>query len=83
MALIYDLSFVFSDVVLVPVYDCRNAEFDFSKDLEMLETFPRWRAEIDEGSCIAVAYTISKFMGKRGVSVGFNLQWIALLGVPE
>lgn len=67
----------------VPVYDCRDLEFNMNTDLDKLHTLPSWNeGEIPEDSCIAVAYTVSMYKGKRGQSVGFNLQWAIVFGTP-
>lgn len=69
--------------ITVRVYDCREVEFNMKTDLDKLHLLPVWdEGEIPDDSCVAVAYTMSTYRGKRGVSVSFNLQWIIVLGTP-
>lgn len=69
--------------ILVRVYDARGVVFNMKTDLDRLHLLPKWQGgEIPEDSCIAVAYTLSSYKGKRGESVSFNLQWIIVYGTP-
>lgn len=72
-------------LVSVPVYDCREVEIDFSRDLDKLQTFPPWVEEIPPDSCLVVGYTVAVFKAtaSKQMTVSFNLQWIVVLGVPE
>ncbi|KAF6753994.1 hypothetical protein DFP72DRAFT_1068849 [Ephemerocybe angulata] len=69
----------------VPVYDCRYIALDLEKDLDRLDTLPRWEDEIPYNSFAIVAYTVSVFRAKppRNWSVGFNIQWAMLLGAGK
>ena len=67
----------------VPVYDCREIEIEFSRDLDKLSTYPRWEDEIPCDSFLVVGYTVAVFKAaSKSMTVSFNIQWIVILGVP-
>lgn len=79
---IYFRSLSHSD--LVRVYDAREVEFNLKTDLDKIDTLPAWcEGEIPDDSCIAVAYTLSSYQGKRGPTASFNLHWIIVFGTPK
>ncbi|RXW14797.1 hypothetical protein EST38_g11059 [Candolleomyces aberdarensis] len=67
----------------VPVYDARNANFNFLQDLPNLESLPRWEAEIPYGSSVVVGYTLAVYRAKGGNwTLGCNIQWAVIVGLP-
>jgi hypothetical protein len=69
----------------VPVYDARDVAFEFGEDLDRLDYLPRWTAEIPVGSFVVVAYTATVFYAEktRNWTIGLNLQWAMIAGVPS
>jgi hypothetical protein len=71
----------------VPVYDARGVELNLDQEIDNLDSLPLFEdfgGEIPSGSCALVGYTVTKFVSiKAGPSVSFNVQWLAVLGVPE
>ncbi|KAJ7171227.1 hypothetical protein C8R46DRAFT_1216805 [Mycena filopes] len=75
---------------LVPVYDARNVEFDFNKDIASLaQKLPVWKEEIPVGSFIVAGYSTASFMGgAQGVNgktihIGCNILWVVLCGTSD
>ncbi|KAH6879351.1 hypothetical protein BKA70DRAFT_1447935 [Coprinopsis sp. MPI-PUGE-AT-0042] len=68
----------------IPVYDAQDVEFDFIKDLPRLDFLPRWNGEIPVGSFVAVAYTATVFFAEktRKWTIGLNIQWAMVIGIP-
>ncbi|KAJ3504935.1 hypothetical protein NMY22_g17759 [Coprinellus aureogranulatus] len=68
---------------LVPVYDCREVEVDFARDLDKLHTYPMWVEEIPEDSFLVVAYTVAVYKASsKQWTVSFNIHWVMILGTP-
>ncbi|KAJ2928263.1 hypothetical protein H1R20_g8834, partial [Candolleomyces eurysporus] len=74
----------------VPVYDARNAPaFDFVAHVSNIKNaLPCWPAassEIPHDSCVAVSYTVSLYLSgsTHEWTLGCNVRWVMVLGVPE
>ncbi|RXW19494.1 hypothetical protein EST38_g6351 [Candolleomyces aberdarensis] len=71
----------------VPIYDGRSVtNFNFDTDLPNLATLmPLWSGdELPFGSSAIAGYTMSKYMSNKGMwSVGCNIHWVILLGLPD
>ncbi|KAJ7734345.1 hypothetical protein DFH07DRAFT_967667 [Mycena maculata] len=72
----------------VPVYDGRTTNFDLDADIDDLDNvLPRYddnNGEPPNGACVLIAYTVSQFLDKvKADAVGFNLQWVVVVGEPE
>lgn len=76
---------ILTHVCQVPVYDARNLDVDWNRDLPRLEVLPRWFEEIPVGSFVVVGYTAGVFMAEktRTWTISFNLQWAVIVGVPD
>ncbi|KAK7015098.1 hypothetical protein R3P38DRAFT_2397230, partial [Favolaschia claudopus] len=77
-----------SHYFVVPVYDARHLDFDFTADLPKMATdLPLWpHKEIPEGSFVTVGYTVSTYKGMASghtdkvLHLGCNLQWVIVCG---
>ncbi|KAJ7220909.1 hypothetical protein GGX14DRAFT_559684 [Mycena pura] len=71
----------------VPVYDGRSLEGDFENHLDRFSsTLPAYEehdGELLPGSVVAIGYTVNQYKGKKGPSVGFNINWVVILGEPR
>ncbi|RXW16238.1 hypothetical protein EST38_g9618 [Candolleomyces aberdarensis] len=71
----------------VPIYDARHStNFNFDTDLPILSSrLPKWDGdELPLGSCVVAGYTMSKYMNNKGIwSVGCNIHWVILFGLPD
>ncbi|KAK7021173.1 hypothetical protein R3P38DRAFT_2781185 [Favolaschia claudopus] len=79
-----------SYTLMLPVYDARDREFDFTSGLADLEhNLPLWQGgEVPVGAFIVAGYSMHSYMGKaQGVDakvlhVSNNLLWVIVCGVP-
>lgn len=75
------------DVTAVPVYDGRDMHGKFEDYLGRLDTlraYTEHQGEINPGSVVAVGYAVNQYdSAKRGPSVGFNINWVVVLGEPR
>lgn len=70
--------------ISVPVLDARGTRFNTNTNLARLDKLlPPFRQEIPDGSCAWVGYTCNKYTAQKGISVGFNLLWVVVLGTPS
>ena len=66
----------------VPVYDARRIDFTFTEEeLKTLDRLPRYTKELQEGSVVALGYTVGTFNhtgaeGDTGVGVTFYIQFV-------
>jgi hypothetical protein len=73
-----------STVVLVPIYDGREPEFDPLRNLDKLDNLPLWNDDAPKNSLAAVGYTAHTYRTKDGkVHLSFNVQWLVVLGVSD
>ncbi|KAJ2914814.1 hypothetical protein MD484_g5619, partial [Candolleomyces efflorescens] len=64
---------------IVPVYDCRNVDVDFTQDLLSMD-FPSFEGEIPKGSFVVVGYTASVYRAQSGKwTITLNLKWAIVL----
>ncbi|KAF7985430.1 hypothetical protein HWV62_5155 [Athelia sp. TMB] len=67
----------------VPVLDARHTRFSVTEKLDRLDTIlPTFNAEVPEGSCAWVGYTVNKYTTAKGNYLNFNLLWVVVLGTP-
>ncbi|KAF6754970.1 hypothetical protein DFP72DRAFT_812266 [Ephemerocybe angulata] len=69
----------------IPVYDCRDLALDLPRELDRLDSLPRWKKEVPTNSFAIVGHTITVFnsRSKKQWTVSFNLHWVMLLGIPS
>ncbi|KAF7981761.1 hypothetical protein HWV62_31823 [Athelia sp. TMB] len=68
----------------VPVLDGRSIRFNFKDDLMKLDKLlPPFNAEVPEGSCAWIGYSVNKYTTTKGTHINFNLLWVVVLGIPE
>ncbi|KAF7977067.1 hypothetical protein HWV62_4858 [Athelia sp. TMB] len=68
----------------VPVLDARNTRFSLGDKLTSLDRIlPPFNAEVPEGSCAWIGYTVNKYTTTKGDYINFNLLWVVVLGTPE
>lgn len=76
-----------ANFLLVPIYDARGVDaFDFQTDLVRLaEALPAWEGgEVPCGSFAVVGHTLSVYRSQAGNwTLGCNIQWVIVVGVPE
>lgn len=72
--------YLYSLLILVPV----GTRFNTNMNLSWLDKLlsPFCQAVLD-GSCAWVGYTCNRYSAQKGVSVGFNLLWVIVLGTPN
>ncbi|KAJ7679934.1 hypothetical protein B0H17DRAFT_1138840 [Mycena rosella] len=71
----------------IPVLDGRYKVVDFDTDVDNIGKYlPRYDSvedEIQNGACVGIGYTVSKFTTKDGKeSIGFNIKWVIVFGEP-
>ncbi|KAJ7710828.1 hypothetical protein B0H17DRAFT_1224009 [Mycena rosella] len=87
----YNLKYALRYNDTIPVYDATNKNFDFERQLPMLDSsLPRWAGEIPVGSFVVTGCTLSTYKGKakgygdvKQEHVGSNLLWAIVCGVPR
>ncbi|KAJ7766544.1 hypothetical protein DFH07DRAFT_955302 [Mycena maculata] len=72
----------------IPVYDGRTTEIDLKENIDnidkLLPRFNDFDGEVPNGSCIAVAYTVSQFLNHDSKeSVQLNIRFVVVLGTPS
>ncbi|KAF7970330.1 hypothetical protein HWV62_24354 [Athelia sp. TMB] len=68
----------------VPILDGRNTRFSMQENLQSLDRIlPPFNAEVPEGSCAWIGYTVNKYTTNKGNNLNFNLLWVVVLGIPE
>jgi hypothetical protein len=73
----------------VPVFDCVDKTFSLDKDnlndLGGVAGLSRFRGEIPSGAMVLVGYTASWWGATKAERprLGFNLNWVVVLGVPK
>ena len=71
---------IWSNVLLVPIYDARNHPFDYAKDIENVDSvLPKYNAEVPAGSFAIVAYTMSTFNKAGSYHLNTNIQFVILV----
>ncbi|KAF7967716.1 hypothetical protein HWV62_33307 [Athelia sp. TMB] len=68
----------------VPILDGRHTRFSMQENLTSLDRIlPPFNAEVPEGSCAWVGYTVNKYTTTKGTNLNFNLLWVVVLGTAE
>ncbi|KAF7371600.1 hypothetical protein MVEN_00015400 [Mycena venus] len=71
----------------IPIYDGRESLLNFSQNIDDLDrVLPRFEdndCEVPNGSCIAVAYTVSQYETSGKESVTFNIRFVVVIATPD
>jgi hypothetical protein len=73
----------------VPVFDCVDKTFSLDKDnlndLGGVAGLSRFKGEIPSGAMVLVGYTASWWRATKAErpALGFNLNWVVVLGIPK
>ncbi|KAJ7205299.1 hypothetical protein GGX14DRAFT_397841 [Mycena pura] len=71
----------------IPVYDGRKSVLNFTRSIDDLErVLPRFEdngSEVPNGSCIAVAYTVTQYEVGAKESVSFNIRFVVVIATPD
>ena len=73
---------IYWNCCLVPIFDATETNFDFSrKNLDDLEkVLPKYSGgEINSGSLVMVAYTMSAYLKKGVRTLSPNLNWVVVI----
>jgi hypothetical protein len=69
----------------VPIYDARRVRTDdFSEVLDQINEVPHLAADVPEGTCAVVAYTVNTYVKRDDTmkTVSLNIRWLMAMGVP-
>lgn len=68
----------------VPILDGRHTRFSMQDNLTSLDRIlPPFNAEVPEGSCAWIGYTVNKYTTTKGTNLNFNLLWVVVLGTSD